>query len=341
MERRVVTISWTALWRIFIFAIFASVLFLGKDFILALFLALVISSGLERMITFMEERHVPRTLSVIVVFLLGALFVAVLVYFVIPFILVDVNNLLAGDNELLIGRLLSPLRGTEAGRSLTAALNSIAGDFLSKNGSPLGFFSQALGGAILAITVLISSFYLSITKGGVERFIRAVFPRASEGRVLRVYNRAQKKIGFWLQAQIALTLIMWVLVWIALALLGVPHSFVLGIIAGFLELMPFVGPIISGALAVLIALSVSAKLAFYTLLVFLVLQQIEAHFLVPLVTKRAVDLHPVIVIIALLIGFEINGILGALVAVPLAAVIQEIIEARAEETEAEQAEGIL
>ncbi len=330
------TISWTALWRIFIFLIFAAILFMGRDFILALFLALVISSGLEGIIAFFEGHRVPRTLAVILIFLAGALFVAILVYFVIPFILVDVNNLLSGDNQLLIGRLLSPLRGTEAGRSLSSALNNLAGDYLSKNGSPLGFFSQALGGAVLAVTVLISSFYLSLTKNGVERFIRAVFPNVNENRVIRIYLRAQKKLGFWFQAQLVLSFIMWFLVWIALSVLGVKHAFVLGVLAGFLELMPFVGPIISGGLAVLIALTVSAKLAFYTLLVFLCVQQIEAHFLVPLVTKRAVDLHPVIVIIALLIGLEIDGILGALVAVPVAAVLQGIVKARSEETEKEK-----
>jgi predicted PurR-regulated permease PerM len=233
----------------------------------------------------------------------------------------------------LINRILTPLKGTAAGQSFSAALNRIAGQYLSQNSSPLDFLSQALGGAVLGITVLISSFYLSLTSDGVERFIRALFPGNADARVMKLYHRARRKIGFWFQSQLFLTLIMGLLVWITLALLGVKHAFVLGIIAGFLELMPFVGPIISGALAVLIAITTSARLGFYTLGVFLVIQQFEGHFLVPLVTKKAVDLHPVIVIISLLIGLQIDGVLGALVAVPLAAVLQEIVEARAEEPE--------
>lgn len=341
MERRTVTISWASLWRVFLFGLVAAVLFVGSDLILGLFLALVISSGLEVVVNFLEKRGLPRTLSVILIFLCGALVLAVLVYFVIPFILVDVNNLVTGNNQVLISRLLSPLRGTETGKSFSVALNRLAGEYLNQQNSPIDFFSNILGGALLGITVLISSFYLSLSSDGVERFIRAVFPKTAEERALRIYSRSRRKIGMWFRTQILLTLIMAVLVWSALLLLGVKHAFVLGIIAGFLELMPFVGPIISGALAVAIALTTSAKLAMYTLIVFVFLQQFESHFLVPLVTKRAVDLHPVIVIISLLIGLEVAGILGALVAVPLAAVIQEIVEMRASDKDAKEIETVI
>ncbi len=342
MERRIVTISWTTLWRIFLFALVATVLFYGLDLILGLFLALVISSGLEVVVNFLENRGMPRTLSVILIFLLGVLLMAVFIYFVIPFVLVDVNSLLAtSNNQVLINRMLTPLKGTDAGRSISLALNQLAGQYLSQQNSPIDLFSRFLGGAVLALTVLISSFYLSLTKDGVERFIAAVFPRTAVPRALKIYNRARHKIGLWFQAQLLLSLIMAALVWAALMLLGVRHAFVLAVIAGILELMPFVGPIISGALAVIIALTTSAQLAFYTLIVFLVLQQFEAHFLVPIVTKKAVDIHPVIVIISLLIGLEVDGILGALVAVPLAGVLQEVIEMRSTEQSAKEAEAVI
>jgi predicted PurR-regulated permease PerM len=342
MEKRVVQISWAALWRVFIFILFAMVIFLSRDLILALFLALVVSSGIEAPITYLERKGIPRTLAVVGIFLFGALFLALLVYFIIPFILVDVSNILSGDNQQLIGRLLAPLQGTAAGNSFSDALNNLAGEYFLKNSSPLDFVSQALGGALLGVTVLISSFYLSLTSDGVERFIRAIFPGTSnDARMLKIYHRARRKIGFWFQSQLLLTLIMGIIVWIALALLGVKHAFVLGIIAGILELMPFVGPIVSGGIAVMIAITTSATLGLSTLVVFLLIQQFEGHVLVPLVTKKAVDLHPVIVIISLLIGFQLSGILGGLVAVPLAAVLQEIVEARSEESERVKAETII
>ncbi len=342
MERRVVTISWTALWRVFLFILVAAVLFAARDLILALFFALVVSSGIDVVIDFLERRGVPRTLGVILIFLAGAVLLALLVYFIIPSIIVDFSEIMSGTGQqALIGKVLDPLRNTAAGQSFSNALNRLANDYFSQAGSPLGFVSQALGGVLLGATVLISSFYLSLTNDGVDRLIRAVFPAHVEERVLKIYRRARRKVGLWFQTQLLLSLIMWLLVWIALTALGVKHAFVLGLIAGVFELLPFVGPIVSGALAVMVALTASPSLALYTLIAFLCIQQFEAHFLVPLVTKKAVDIHPVIVIIAILIGVELNGILGALVAVPLAGVIQEIVEARGEESERERESAVI
>lgn len=328
MDRRVIDLSWVSLWRVFLFAAFVVILFIGRDIVLALFLALVVSSGLETMVTLMEKKGIPRTLGVILIFLGLALFLAIVIYFVIPFLLVDIAGIFGGSQQSLIGKLLSPLRGTAAGRAFTSALNEIAGQYLAENGSPLDFFAKFVGGAILGVTVIVTSFYLSLSKDGVERFVRAVFPKSQEYKALYIYERARRKVGYWFQSQLLLSLIMTVLVWGSLSLLGVKHAFVIAIFAGVLELMPFVGPIISGGMAVLIAMTTSASLGLYTLIVFLILQQIEAHVLVPLVTKRVVDIHPVIVIIALLIGAEAGGVLGALVSVPLAAVFQEVLEAR-------------
>lgn len=322
-----IDLSWISLWRVFLFAAFVGVIFIGRNVILALFLAIVISSGLEILVTFMERKGIPRTLGVILIFLGVALFLAIIIYFVIPFLLVDIAGIFGGSQQSLIGRLLAPLRDTAAGRAFVEALNQIASQYLA-DGSPLEFFSRFIGGAILGVTVIVTSFYLSLSKDGVERFIRAVFPKSQEYKALYIYERARRKVGYWFQSQLLLSLIMTILVWGSLSLLGVKHAFAIAVLAGVLELMPFVGPILSGGIAVLIAMTTSATLGLYTLIVFLLLQQLEAHVLVPVITKRVVDIHPVIVIIALLIGAEAGGVLGALVSVPLAAVFQEVLEAR-------------
>jgi predicted PurR-regulated permease PerM len=108
----------------------------------------------------------------------------------------------------------------------------------------------------------------------------------------------------------------------------VKHAFALGVLTAIFEIVPFVGPIFSGAVAVLVAMTTSATLGFYVLVTFLVLQQIESHLLVPLLMRKTIDMHPVVVIVALLIGIELGGLLGALVAVPLAAVVQEVLAER-------------
>ena len=104
------------------------------------------------------------------------------------------------------------------------------------------------------------------------------------------------------------------------------ERFLIGILAAVFELVPFIGPIVSGAFAVVAALGTSAQLAIYTLIFFVIAQQFESNILVPIFSKRSVDLHPVIVITALLIGAEVGGFLGMVIAVPAAAVFQEVVE---------------
>jgi predicted PurR-regulated permease PerM len=126
--------------------------------------------------------------------------------------------------------------------------------------------------------------------------------------------------------QIVLMIIMGFTVWGGMALLGVPYAFFIGALAGVFELVPFLGPILAGAVAVISALGTSSTLAIYTLVFFVIAQQFESNLLVPLLSRHTIGIHPVIAIVALLIGAEVGGILGIVISIPAAAVFQEIVE---------------
>jgi len=325
-EKNVIVVSWGSLWRIFSFALFAAVLFTAYEIFLVLFLALVISSGIEGIVTLLERRGIPRMPGVILIFLIGFALLIGLLYALVPLIIIDVNQILANatlqDTPFGIGALLD----AKSIKSLNELVGRISRSFIDDGLSPIEVISRVLGGVGLVISIFVISFYLALTKEGVERFIRAVFPSELEGIALRIFDRSQKKIGFWFRTQIVLSVIVGVLVWSALTLLGVPHALILGFIAAIFEIVPYVGPFIAGGAAVVSALTISVPLAVYTTIAFLAIQQLESHILVPLLIKRSVGLHPVIVIVALLVGFKFAGFLGALVSVPAAAVLQEAVE---------------
>lgn len=260
------------------------------------------------------------------VFLLSAAVVVIVLYAVIPLIIVDLNSALLGIQKLGGDSFLKSFFNFNSTKSFEALVNQISTQFISGDSSPLGALSAVVGGVILAVSILISAFYLSLSRDGVERFIRAVLPTEYEESVLRIYARSRRKIGLWFRMQILLSTTMAILVWVALLILGVRHAFVLGILAGLFELVPFVGPILSGAAAVISAFATSPALALYTLIIFIFIQQTENHLLVPVFTGRSVDLHPVIVIVALLIGIEVGGVLGALISIPTVVIIQEVLE---------------
>jgi predicted PurR-regulated permease PerM len=156
--------------------------------------------------------------------------------------------------------------------------------------------------------------------------LTAILPQAYEAEVVKVYTRVRIKIGQWLEGQLLLSIGMGVLVFLGLWLLDVKYSLILGILAGILELVPFVGPIFSGSVAILVGLSTSLTLAFYVLLLFIVLQQLEGHVLVPAVTPFTTNLNPVVVLIALLLGGKTFGFIGLVLAVPIAVFVQELVE---------------
>jgi predicted PurR-regulated permease PerM len=325
-EKNTFDISWVTLWRVLVFVALFAVLYDGRQIVLGLFLAIIISSGLEGVVDFFETRiRLPRSVSVILIFLIALIIFVAVVYTVIPFLLVEIGTILSGVNAASLGGwgILLDLRAPQSVGSLVGKLST---QFITSDNSPLQLFSRMLGSFGLAVAVFASSFYLSLTHDGVERFLKIVVPPDYDETAMRIYKRSKELIGSWFRMQAMLSIIMGFLVWGGLSLLGVRYAFLIAILAAIFELVPFLGPILSGAVAVVAALLTSATLAFWTLIFFLIAQQFESHVLVPLLSRRAVGLHPVIVIIALLIGAEVGGVLGLIISVPVAAIVQEVVQ---------------
>jgi len=139
-------------------------------------------------------------------------------------------------------------------------------------------------------------------------------------------KRSERKVGRWLQGQLLLALTVGLMVFVGLSLLGIKYALVLGIIAMIMELVPIVGPVIAAIPAVILALLQAPVMGIWVVLFYAVVQQFENHILTPLIMGRATGLNPVTVIIALLIGAKLAGILGIVLAVPVAVVIVEILD---------------
>jgi predicted PurR-regulated permease PerM len=183
-----------------------------------------------------------------------------------------------------------------------------------------------VGGIFGLVSILLLTFYMLVESEHIlELFVR-LFPRGRRQRVSRVSGLAAEKISAWLGGQMLLGLIIGTMTAIGYFLLGVPYFFVLAVIAGIGEMIPMVGPLLSAIPAVLVALTVSPGLALGVAGFCLALQFIENNFLVPKVMGQTVGLSAVTVIISLLIGSELLGFAGALLAVPTAAIVQVLVE---------------
>ena len=169
------------------------------------------------------------------------------------------------------------------------------------------------------------SFYLSIQERGITTLLRLVTPKKDEEYVVGLWTRAQYKIGLWFQGQLFLGLMMGIITFIVLALLGVQYAFLIGVITGIAELIPF-GVIFAAIPAIIFAaIDGGLLLAFKVLIFYVVLQQIENYVIGPLVAKRVVGIPPLIVLVSFLIGITLAGFWGAIIAMPVAVLILEYI----------------
>lgn len=316
-------ISWQTLWKVFAFAIIVLLLYFARQALGVFLIAVVVSLGLDKLVDFLERRKVPRLLGTVFIFLTGLIILALIGYIVTPVVIQETRGFVGHVNDIVEALFGSGLPET-AIQNISLSLEN-AFDFLgATSASVTGAIGAVFQKLVLALAAIIISFYLTVDKDGTERLLRVILPTAYERRVLTIFSRFKEKIHSWIIAQLGLSIIVGVMVSVGLWLLGVRYALVLGILAAVFEIVPVIGPIVSGLLAFFVAVTDSVSLGLYTILFFFIVQQIENHILIPIVMGRAMKMHPVIVVIAILAGAEIAGFLGIVLAVPLAVLAQEI-----------------
>ena len=312
-------------------------LLLQIQFVLVLvLLSLVFATVMQRPVIALERRHVPRPLAILLMYIviLGA--VTALFVLVSPAIraqavafreqapqsLADLraawlssgNALLAGPGQQLLDR----------GITLITTPDQVQGMSVPQ-GAALGLLTGLGGGIIGLITVLIIAFYYLMEKSWIRRLVLLDSAPETRIRVSRIWDEVEQKVGDWLRGQLTLCLVIGVTATIGYAVLGIQFWPLLGLWAGITEIIPILGPWLGGVPAVVIALTQGWEKALLVIGFVVLLQLTENAVLVPRVMRGAVGLTPLTVFIAILAGTEFAGIPGALLAIPIAAVIQVML----------------
>jgi predicted PurR-regulated permease PerM len=308
-------------------------LYIARDAILIAYVSVLLATGLGPLVHRIEQavpkgaRALPRWFAILVIYLSVILLATVCGMLVVPPLIDQAQDLWRrspvlidqGQEFLIRHRLLSHhITLEEAFQNAPGP-----GDTFGTITSALTF---AFGGIIAIITILILTFYLLVDSDKLFAGFARLFPRGDRMRVEEVANKISRKVSAWLSGQLILGGVIGVTSAIGLYFLGVPYFYVLALVTAFGEMIPMVGPILSAVPCLAVALAVSPRTAIFTALFLLAQQQLEAHVLVPKVMERQVGVSAVTVIIALLIGASVLGILGALLAVPSAAIIQVVIQ---------------
>ena len=190
-----------------------------------------------------------------------------------------------------------------------------------------GLFFTGIFGALgnVVIILFVGIYFAASPHLYTDGFIKLI-PQPKRPRARQVMTRMGSTLGSWLLGKSISMLIVGVATSVGLGLLGVPLGLLLGIIAGLLDFVPYVGPILAGVPAVLIAFSISPDLALYTILLFAGVQLVEGYLLQPLIESRAVDLPPALTIVMQLVFGTLFGFAGVALATPLTAALKVLVQ---------------
>ena len=324
------------LWTIWMAALTVVLLwaaYLVRDVLLLIYMSGLLAVGFSPIIRLIERqrflpigtRRFPRWLAILILylFIIGA--VVGIGFLVVPPLVHQAQQLWGAlphmferGQEFLVqkGLLRERLTIQEAVERTPV---SKGGDAVT---TVFGALAGVVGGLFGFLTILILTFYLLVEAATLRTSLLQLFPPARRARVDAVSRDITLKVSAWLGGQLFLGAIIGSSSALGLWLIGVPFFYVLALISGVGELIPVVGPILSAIPAVLVASTVSLKVALFVIIFFIIQQQVENHLLVPKIMARQVGVTAVTVIVSLLVGGKLLGILGAILAVPTAAILQ-------------------
>ncbi len=314
--------------------------------IVRVILAVILAAGMKPLVDRLTARELrrqgwwtpPRGLVVAVVSLVTIVLVMTAGGLILQVVVVEVQNLVNGV-PVYAPRLVSWVNDlidlVPGGRDMVAGID-IAGQLSGLVSRVFSAFSQAilvfqyviglLSGALDVLMILLLALYITTDGPMIGRYLRAFLPPDRHEQAARITSRIFIRLGGWVSGQILLCVIIGCVSWVGLTLIGVPYAAVLALVAGIMEAVPNVGPIIAAVPAVIIAALYSPWQALLVALLYLGIQQLENYVIVPRVMSKAVELHPLAVLLALMIGCELLGVLGAVLAVPVAAAISVIVD---------------
>lgn len=313
-------------------------IYLISDILILFFVALVFSSALDPWVDWLKKKKIPRSVSVLVLYFIVFSALVLILYLIIPIIIKEVNGLsdnFPGYFESIYAKF-SDLKDYSLKYGLSDKLKGsldLLADYLQTTAS--GIFLTIVnifGGIFSLILILVLTFYMVVEETAIKKLIWSLAPAEHQLYLMRLISRLQIKTGHWLRGQLVLGAALAIMTYLGLVILGLDYALILAILTGLFSFVPYMGAILGSVPAIFIALTQAPLLSVFAIILFYVIHFIEVNFLYPKIMEKAVGLNPIISILALLAGFKLAGVIGAVLSIPvstaLAVFIKDIFESR-------------
>ncbi len=324
-------------------------LYLVGDILILFFVSLVFASALNPWVDWLKKKKIPRSLSVLFLYFVVFAILGMALYLIIPVIMKEINDLSSNFPryfESLYSKF-SDLRDYSlkygAADKFQGSLDLLS-NYLQTTASGIFFtVTNIFGGIVSFILILVLTFYMVVEESAMKKLVWSVAPEKHQSYIMQLVNRVQIKMGYWLRGQLILGLVLAIATYIGLLILGVNYALILAILVGLFSFIPYMGAVFGSLPAVFIAFTQAPLLAVFVIILFYIIQFIEGNFLYPKIMEKAVGLNPIISILAMLAGFKLAGVIGAILSIPvataLAVFIKDIFDSREEGRKAIREEG--
>ncbi len=287
-----------------------------KDIILLLFVAFLIATALEFPMAQLSRLRIPRPVVIILMYIILFAIIAGFAVSVVP-PLIDQTSHFVNNVPRYLSELGINVIDQKALADQVATLGELPVNLFR-------FATSVLSNVINVIAVLVLAFYLLLERAAIDRRLRLLFGDDAN-RTRDVLSKVELKLGRWVRGELILMTIIAITTYVGLRLLDVQFALPLAILAGVLEIVPNVGPVVAAAPAILVGFTVSPVLGLSVAALYFLIQQLENIVVVPKVMQASVGISPLVTLVALGIGAKLGGIMGAILAIPVFLVVQVLV----------------
>lgn len=329
-------IAYASIIRIVIVGLILFFVYVVREALALLFIAIIFASAIDPWVDWFAKRRIPRSIAVLTIYALTLGIFSLVLIMLIPPMTEQIGQITSnipsyyekisiGFNEWQ-GKTGEINQTSTVDNSIVGALETLSVTLGQATKSVLVTITGIFGGFFSLIVVLMITFYISVEEDALKKFIHYIVHPQYKEYAINLVERMQQKIGLWLRGQILLCVLVGAMVYIGLAFLGVKYALVLALVAGILEIIPYLGPWLSALPALVVAFPDSWLKMVLVGILYLIVQQAENSVIVPKVMQKVVGLNPIVVIMSMTIGFKLGGAIGGLLAVPVAAAIGVYVE---------------
>lgn len=306
------TIIFATLWILGLWAVY-----IVRDILLMVLISFILMAALKPLVDKLEKIRIPRTLGILVVYLLLWGVIGLGIASIVPSLVEQTGRLL----QLLPAALGKMEIFNTYQQDITQQL---LGQIGSLPQNLLHVVTTLFGNVISVFTTLVITFYLLLERQNLDKYLKLLFGEDRLATVVKTVNLIESRLGGWVRGELVLMFSVGAMTYLGLLLLGVDIALPLAILAAILEIIPNIGPTISAVPAVLVALTINPIIAAATVALYFVVQILENNFLVPNVMRRAVGVNPLVSVLGLIIGFKLAGPAGAVLSIPLVIIVQTV-----------------